>query len=86
MRALPATAGLVSSPMPLAETVTVSPGVRNRGGFMNVPQPAGVPVMRQSPGSRVMIEWLTDERVLARSSPLTCDWMRTACQSCMTVG
>ena len=42
--------------MPLADTVTVSPGCRKRGGTMKVPHPAGVPVMRQSPGSMRMTE------------------------------
>ena len=76
--AVPCTTGLVSSPIPLADTVTTSPGSRNRGGTMNVPQPAGVPVIRQSPGSSVMIdeshsiatgggaELLADERVLSQ--------------------
>ena len=51
--AVPCTTVLVSSPIPLADTVTTSPGSRNVGGIMNVPQPAGVPVIRQSPGSSV---------------------------------
>src|SRR3990172_10369696 len=52
VRAVPWTTGLVSSPMPLAETVTVSPGIRNCGGSMNVPQPAGGPRYTESPPSR----------------------------------
>ena len=59
---------------------------------MNVPQPAGVPVIRQSPGSSVMIELshsiatgggpiCSPTSAYWRSSPLTWDWIRTASQS-----
>jgi hypothetical protein len=78
--------------MPLAETVTMSPGWRKRGGSMKVPQPAGVPVIKQSPGSSVITE-LSDSiatdggpicsptSALWRSSPLTRDSIRIASQS-----
>ena len=56
VRAVPATTGLVSSPIPEAETVTTSPGLRKAGGSMKVPQPRGVPVERTSPGRSVMME------------------------------
>ena len=84
VRAVPATTGFVSSPIPEAETVTTSPGLRKAGGSMNVPQPRGVPVESTSPGRSVMMELSHSiatgggpicSRTYAswRSSPLTYD-------------
>ena len=47
--------GLRNTPMPSISASTTSPGCRYRGGFMNSPQPDGVPVSSRSPGSSVKL-------------------------------
>ena len=54
--------GLVRLPMPSISQRTVSPGLRNCGGSMPMPTPAGVPVAMMVPAFRVMpceSSWMT---------------------------
>src|SRR5437867_2893069 len=51
----PATTGFARRPMRSTSTVISSPGFIQTGGLRKAPTPAGVPVVRTSPGSSVTI-------------------------------
>ncbi len=47
------TSGVTSRPRPSTSTSTTSPPLSQTGSFMPAMTPAGVPVMKMSPGTRV---------------------------------
>ena len=77
------------APRPSTSSRTTSPAARNCGGSIDWPTPSGVPVRMRSPGSSVHVSAMkstsacgpkTRSAVLEswRSSPLTCELMRSA--------
>ena len=69
VRAVPCTTGFVSSPIPLADTVTVSPGCRNRGGPANAAtggRPRGKNVARLERDHRRATRWRREAAPAAR--------------------